>query len=260
MSLLYSNTFSQTIQTSYYRYDNDIKIKKEEGTLVNDKKNGEWLYYENSIANPVLGKRIYKDDDLISTEKFSISKPEDKGTNLTNSNVKYNQFNSNGKPNGLWTTFYDNPRKDLKDKGNYIDGKKDGEWIYYEPTNGGEASILLIENYKNGVLDGLRTSYLSGGYLYEINNYKNGCKNGEQILYYSFPNTIKSKLNYTQCKNGYREDYGEQILYYPNGEIEQRYFYKNNRLDGEWIQYRKDGQITYKTIYKDGVIIWKGSF
>lgn len=225
------------------------------------KKDGEWLYYRTeSYLNNLIEKKIYKNGEVLSFYKYIDGKQIEVAIIIENKTIKYNQFNSNGKPDGLWTTFYDNPRKDLKDKGTYIDGKKDGEWIYYDPANGGQATVLLVENYTNGVLDGLRTSYFSDGSICEINNYKNGCKNGEQISYYSFPSTIKSKLNYTQCKNGYREDYGEQILYYPNGEIEQRYFYKNGRLDGEWIQYRKDGQITYKTIYKDGVIIWKGSF
>lgn len=254
------DTYSQKIQTSFYKYEDDIKIKKEEGTIVNDKKNGEWLYYENSIANPVLGKRIYKDNDLISSEKYVNGKPAEKTSTVENTNIKYNQFNSNGKPDGQWRNTHSGTSF-LKEKGNYINGEKDGEWLYYNYPNGdGSTNFNLKENYKNGILDGIVTEYYYSGAVLRIKNYKNGCEDGEQIKYYDAyqGHGIYSKENYSKC-NGFRYN-GKQIYYYVSGTIEHTTNYVNGKKDGEWFTNDKYGKMISKTIYKDDQIIGHWDF
>ncbi|MGC8701319.1 MAG: toxin-antitoxin system YwqK family antitoxin, partial [Thermoplasmata archaeon] len=43
--------------------------------------------------------------------------------------------------------------------------------------------------------------------------------------------------------------------YYENGNIHMKANYKNNKLDGEFIVYDKNGEIKEHRIYKDGKVI-----
>lgn len=248
----FGNLYSQSTSTTYYyKYEDDIKIKKESGTEINGKKEGEWIFYENSKENPAIGKRIYKDGDLISSEKFNNEKNVE-----TPSYDKLNKFNSQGKPDGLWIMWYNDAVPSIKSKGRYIDGVKDGEWIEYS-----YGSISHLVTYKMGIKDGLEKEYFTPqdfSCLWRETTFKNGLMNGQRITYYPLegcPLRIKSKENY---KMDIRD--GQQIDYYSNGQISEIGNYKNGVKDGEWNNYDDDGQISRKTIWSNGVKTYSTDF
>ena len=85
-------------------------------------------------------------------------------------------------------------------------------------------NVALIENYKNGELEGKWKLYHENGKLEAIGNYKNGKKEGERKFY---------------RKNGKLE----QIENYKNGKPEGEVKignYKNGKQEGEWKFYHNN--------------------
>ena len=42
---------------------------------------------------------------------------------------------------------------------------------------------------------------------------------------------------------------GENIIYYSNGQISYKSNFKNGKREGEFIAYHENGQISYKTFF-----------
>ncbi len=94
-----------------------------------------------------------------------------------------------------------------------------GLWKYYhEKTN----TIMTRENYTNGALDGVRSTYYPNGKLTEELTYENGSREG--------PNTYFS----------------------PDGVVLKRLEYVNDQLHGPAEHFDANGNLTIKGQYKDG--------
>jgi hypothetical protein len=90
--------------------------------------------------------------------------------------VQVNQYDNDGVKQGIWVTYYDKYYYDgtLESKGNYINGSREGKWVFY--TTGGDLDYEC--NYKNNKLNGLWVAYYQNGNFYNRGNYKNGDKDG----------------------------------------------------------------------------------
>lgn len=114
----------------------------------------------------------------------------------------------------------------LVSEGNMLEKDRVGEWTYYH-KNG--TSVLTKEFYKNGKLDGKKTTYYPNGELTEEISHVMGSKEGN---------------------NNY---------YAPNGVLLKKLFYANDLLQGNAEYYDANGIVTiqgqYKAGKKDGV--WK---
>jgi len=108
-----------------------------------------------------------------------------------------------------------------------MDGKnRIGEWIYYHSKSNG---IMTKENYVNGKLDGLKTTYFPNNQL------------AEELMYV---NEIKEGIN---------------NYYSPTGVLLKKLLYKNNELHGPATYYEGSGNIILEGNYKEGKKhgIWK---
>ncbi len=143
-----------------------------------------------------------------------------------------------GKKEGEWNYFYDNGQLSLKI--NYLNGKENGECIYYY-ENG---QIRLKRNYLNGEYTGEVIEYLPNGQIMPVLNYQNNIENGESVTYYDHNGLISLKENYLNGKKN-----GECIKYYYNGYIKSKSNWVNGELNGESINYYKNGQIESKENY-----------
>lgn len=47
-------------------------------------------------------------------------------------------------------------------------------------------------------------------------------------------------------------DLVKATYFYENGQVRQEGFFKNNKLDGQWVSYREDGTKAALAIYQDG--------
>ncbi len=79
----------------------------------------------------------------------------------------------NNRKNGQWTYYFENKR--VEQKGNYIGGRFDGEWIWNYP----DGTVWRIESYFNGKEDGHSHEYDSKGNIITEGNYTDGEKDGD---------------------------------------------------------------------------------
>ncbi len=116
-----------------------------------------------------------------------------------------------------------------------MDGRnKEGEWIFY--VNKGQDTVT-VENYSNGILNGLHTTYFSNGNIATQVLYENGLKIGEYIEYY---------------KNGQIEQKGKYVkgeldgivqFWYKTGQVKRKGSYINGNKTAKWITYNPDGKV-----------------
>ncbi|MGL4598137.1 MAG: tetratricopeptide repeat protein [Bacteroidia bacterium] len=102
--------------------------------------------------------------------------------------------------------------------GDYFEGKKDGEWSYYD-VNG---ALEITEMLEAGEGNGKRKQYYSNGQL------QNECK----------------------LKKGEYDGYFKS--YYVNGKIESEGWYVKDQRQGAWYAYTEAGQVAAYRFFRDG--------
>tara|TARA_Y100000590_G_scaffold460513_1_gene619971 strand:- start:44 stop:595 length:552 start_codon:yes stop_codon:yes gene_type:complete len=107
---------------------------------------------------------------------------------------------------------------------------------------------LVIENIKNGKLEGLTEGFNEDGLCTSKVRYKNGKVEG---LYESFHRN--GQLEYRKSyKNGKTEGLGES--FYESGQLRYFYSHKNGKLNGPSRSFNEDGLCTSKARYKNGFL------
>ena len=109
----------------------------------------------------------------------------------------------------------------IKSKGSFIDGEKDGKHIEY---------------YENGQIK------FEGSFI-------TGKEDGKHIKYYE-NGQLELKVTYKKGKkDGLREEYNE------NGQLKLKTNYKEDNRDGLWEEYYENGQLNFTGNYKDGYYV-----
>jgi antitoxin component YwqK of YwqJK toxin-antitoxin module len=131
----------------------------------------------------------------------------------------------NTKDSSCYTIFY-NQKKNKVSEGKVVNKQFEGEWKYYHedlPT------IMTLENYKNGKLNGIRKVFFKSGELAEETNYKEGIKNGASKIYLE------------------------------NGVVLEESIYLNGEYKGKAIFRTSDNQIAAEGVFENGkkIGIWK---
>lgn len=178
-------------------------------------------------------------------------------------------YYKDGNKDGMWT--YTNNRGTVSKVENYKDNKLDGILLEFEETYGG--SVVLFEQYNQGILDGKRTEYSYNKIIGE-SNYNMGKLNGVKRAYYktggnpvlqeetyyyndvfdgpstwySDKGSLLARYNF---KNG--EYDGEQLTYYSYDKVASREFYENGTPIGEYSEYYETGEVKLKGNYLKGV-------
>ncbi len=196
----------------------------------NGKKHGLWKgnheksqrpKYEGTFEHGVeVGTFIYYDDTKAKTV-FATREFSEKGT------IAY-------------TIFYDH-KKNKVSEGKTINRLKEGEWKYYHKES---ESIMTIEQYKKGKLNGIRKVFFKDGTLVEEAQYLDDKKNGFYKSY-SEKGTI---LEESQYVNGLYHGYA--VFKDGGGNLISEGNYKNNVKDGVWKLYKKGKFIKEETYPK----------
>jgi len=123
-------------------------------------------------------------------------------------------------------------------------GKMNGKnridiWLYYH-KNG--KSIMVEENYKNGLLDGKITTFYPNGGLTETIMYSEGKKEGEN-LYYSPASIVIKRLNNTNNML-----HGPAYYYDAHGNVIIEGTYKLDAKHGLW-KYYQNGKLVKEETY-----------
>ncbi|MDC8003389.1 hypothetical protein POV27_04965 [Aureisphaera galaxeae] len=127
----------------------------------------------------------------------------------------------------------------LVSEGNMIQKDRDGEWVYYHKKG---SSVMTREFYKNGKLEGKKTTYYPNGQVTEELNFINGSKEGEN-LYYSPDGVLLKKLKYQNDKLQGAAEY-----YDAHGNVTIKGNYREGKKHGLW-KYYKNGKVELEETY-----------
>ncbi len=227
------------------------------------------MFYVESIANKYLYVDIVKDgiikianDGYTQEEKDLINGEIDRWVSFSNISNDKRSSDLNydyGKSQDWSIRFPGKPlpkiSNGLIEKGQYIDGLKNGEWNYFD----NEGKLTLIQNYKLDKLDGAFKKY-SGDVVIEEGTYSNGLMNGVWKFNYN-SGKIKGSGKFLNSDGG---DLGETsripingrdgnwILYHENGNKSQECSYVLGKIKGQLIAYHENGKIKQESTYQDG--------
>ncbi len=168
----------------------------------------------------------------IGTFKFYCNDCEDQPTIIKT-------FNNNNK---VAEVKYFTKKGKLVSEGKMKGKLRVGEWVYYHEKSN---TIMTKEYYKEGVLDGNKSTFYKNNTLAEELNYSNGLKEGANI-YYSPSGIVLKKLNYANDELD-----GLAIYYDASGKTVLEGNYKNGKKDGIWRTY-KDGEFVKEEKFPKG--------
>jgi antitoxin component YwqK of YwqJK toxin-antitoxin module len=250
-------------RTEYY----EGGIIKSSGTYKNGIPEG--TYREYSLDGKITSSKIFKDGILAAEGIYDLSDKEQ----------------------GPWKEYH--PNGQIKSQGEYKDGKRIGEWVFYYPNGKleqkgkydkkGQAqgawnwyyesgNLLREENYLNDVLDGATTEYDDAGKIVTKGQYVDGQKEGVweyEMGDYKEVGNYKADRRDGEWKHFYTPGEsirfegnfvdgnpdGKHVYYYPNGKIKEEGRYIVGRKEGDWLYYGEDGIKQLTILYKDDVEI-----
>ena len=202
--LIFLNVFGIQAQNDFNKLDEkgnkhglwkgfyeDTKKPKYEGTFNHGKEVGIFTFFDNTKTKKVIATR---------------------------------EFNS--KDNSAYTIFYDQLRNKVSE-GKLVNKLYEGQWKYYHKAS---PTVMTLENYNNGKLEGLRSVFYANGKIAEEMTYKNNLKNG-------------SYKRYTET-----------------GIVIEESNYKNNEYDGlATFRSSDDGNIVSKGTFANGkkIGVWQ---
>lgn len=237
-----------------YFYENGQKSM--EGIINGRNREGEWkTYYENSQLKEIgeyrqskrvgLWKMYYEDGKI----KAEINYTDDVGhiTEYHHSGKIMALGERTGTRNtGHWQYFGEDEK--LQSEGEYVNGKKQGEWRYYH-SNGKLASKGTFDDDES---TGVWEYYFEDGKLNSTGEYLGGKKSG----YWKTLNadgSVKSEVNFDKGSGEYRE-------YYADGKLKVKGQLINEKHQGKWQYFYADGTLEGECDYIDGKGLYKGYY
>ncbi len=185
------------------KYYPNSKQLRYQGTFNHGKEEGEFFFYcENCKEQPIAIKK-FSGKDSIAFVQF---------------------FRENGKRLSQGT---------MKGK------KRIGKWEFFHKDG---TTLLSEEEYVNGVLDGIKTTYYANKVVTKTSQYKNGIQEGKE-KYFSPEGILLKEFTY---KNG--ELHGVATYYDADGNLIIKGNYKNGRKHGTW-KYFKNGKLIKEEIF-----------
>ena len=167
----------------------ESKRPRYEGTFEHGKEKGMFKFFDDTKAGTVIATR---------------------------------EFNSND--DSCYTIFY-NQNKNKVSEGKVVNKQFEGEWNYYHEDL---PSVMTLENYRNGKLNGVRKVFYKSGEIAEETNYKEGLKNGPYKSY--------AENGFVMEESNFKNDQydGPAIYRNPTNEITSQGQYKNGKKVGMW--------------------------
>ncbi|MDC0499181.1 pentapeptide repeat-containing protein, partial [Candidatus Pseudothioglobus singularis] len=101
-------------------------------------------------------------------------------------------------------------------------------------------------NYKNGKKDGEWTEWYENGQIWKKLNFKDDKGNGKWTYWYE-DGQIRAEGKIKDSKGN-----GKWTYWYENGQKREEGNYKNGKKDGEWTEWHEDGQKSHQGNYKNG--------
>ena len=152
----------------------------------------------------------------------------------------YNQFDEDGKRQGLWQKTYDND-KQLRYTGNFSHGQEVGTFNFYD-IKGGHPTAVKVYTTDSPYID--VTFFTTDGKMVSTGKMKGRARAGEWLSYHQDGKTIMIKENY---ENGKLE--GERTVNFMNGLLAQQEFYKQDLKEGKATYYSEEKKVLKELQY-----------
>lgn len=185
------------------------------GTFKEGTAEGVTRFY--SEDGKIINSKIYKDGDLI-------------GEGI---------YDERGYQQGKWKEFY--PGGELRAEGEYIDGRRNGEWIFYHQNGKIEQKGKFLKGAKPS---GNWVWYYESGNLLREEKFTAGVEDGAMVEYNDSGRVI--------TKGEYIDGEKEGPWFNEDGDVREEGNYKNGQRDGLWKTYYKNGKLAFEGKYIDG--------
>lgn len=175
----------------------ESKRPRYEGTFSHGKEVGEFKFFDDTKAGTIIATRTFNPND-----------------------------------NTAYTVFYDQ-NKNKVSEGKVVNKMFEGEWKYYHKAS---KTIMTIEYYKNGKLEGLRSVFFPSGKIAEETYYKSGLKNGSSKKY--------SEKGFVLEEAAFKNDQydGEAVFRDVDNNIVSKGKFTNGKKTGIW-QFFENGKL-----------------
>ena len=175
----------------------ESKRPRYEGTFSHGKEVGEFKFFDDTKAGTIIATRTFNPND-----------------------------------NAAYTVFYDQ-NKNKVSEGKVVNKMFEGEWKYYHKAS---KTIMTIEHYKNGKLEGLRSVFFPSGKIAEETYYKSGLKNGSSKKY--------SEKGFVLEEAAFKNDQydGEAVFRDVDNNIVSKGKFTNGKKTGIW-QFFENGKL-----------------
>ncbi len=258
------NIYLEANEESVRTFFKNLALKEE--SLIGKKlRQGPFLTYHDN-------GRIYKSGNYVNGLKEGEWKEYDKyGKLLKILTYKKGKIDRRSTPDQIkeYATFYDNGR--LKEKGKTKNGKRDGEWTFYQKN--GEIKTIVFYDYGKEISRNAPEKvveffeYHPNGRIKIEGITRNGKKDGV-FTYYNpkgkvvksvlFSNGVIIKDDDSSAANQIKKlKEGEHIAYHRNGRIKETGKYLNGKKQGEWRKFDNKGTILMITIYENGILLFE---
>jgi antitoxin component YwqK of YwqJK toxin-antitoxin module len=184
-------------------YFDESKRVKYEGSFNHGNETGVFIFYDDTKAHTV-----------VATRDFTKGK------------------------NSAYTIFYD-PKKNIVSEGNVVNRLYDGQWKYYHEAS---KTVMTIENYRNGKLEGKRSVFYPNGKIAEEITYAADVKNGPYRKYTDKGVIIEDAM----YKDGQFD--GPAVYKDPDGNTIAKGVYKNGQKNGYW-EFYENGKLKSREKY-----------
>ncbi|WP_250434097.1 toxin-antitoxin system YwqK family antitoxin [Hanstruepera flava] len=166
---------------------------------------------------------------------------------------EFNQFDANGKRHGNWKKNFDGTQV-LRYEGKFNHGQEVGQFKFYKNING-KAVLTATRDFNT---DGTAKVmfYASNGKVVSEGLMKGRTYIGPWKYYHNNSDQLMTLEHY----NSSGELDGDRIIYYPNGQIAEKTFYKSGKLDGKANWYAENGVLIKEYLYDNGQLNGKASF
>lgn len=209
LTFLFSCPKDINAQNNYNKTDD---LGRRQGKWIDYHDNGQIRYTGQFKNNEPIGEFIYYSEDGILIAKNKHSKKDHV--------VECEMYSPEGK---------------VVAKGKYINKKKHEKWEYFSSEDG---SLILVENYDNGLLVGKSTAYLAGTKIVvEETEYVNGIQHG---LYSKFYDNGVPMIEATYSHGSLN---GKYVNYYSNGSKKEEGIFRNGKKTGLWNIYDMEGYV-----------------
>jgi antitoxin component YwqK of YwqJK toxin-antitoxin module len=136
----------------------------------------------------------------------------------------------------------------LRSEGEYSNGKKQGEWIYYYPTG----QIESRGSYVNDKADGLWEYFYEDGAVSRSGDFLDGVRAGAWKSYYQ-DGALSSETVFRAGTGDHRE-------FYSSGKLKLKGSIVGDGREGKWLFYFPDGRKEGECDYHDNKGIYYGYF